>query len=48
MQTITEVRDRVTETVKPMLNTAVEKTAPVLTSAIEHAIGVAERIDPEA
>ena len=48
MQTITEVRDRVTETVKPMLNTAVEKTAPVLTSAIERAIGVAERIDPEA
>jgi len=48
MQTITEVRDRVTETVKPVLDTAVEKTAPVLTSAIERAIGVVERIDPEA
>lgn len=48
MQTITEVRDRVTETVKPVLNTAIEKTTPVLTSAIERAIEVVERIDPEA
>ena len=48
MQTISEVRDRVTANAKPLLNTAIEKTGPVLTSAIQRAIGVVERIDPEA
>lgn len=48
MQTISEVRDRVTANAKPILDTAIEKTGPVLTSAIERAIGVVERIDPEA
>ena len=48
MQTITEVRDRVTANAKPLLNSAIEKTGPVLTSAIQRAIGVVERIDPEA
>ena len=48
MQTITEVRDKVTANVKPVLDAAVEKSTPVLTSAIERAIGVVERIDPDA
>lgn len=48
MQTITEVRDRVTANAKPLLNSAIEKTGPVLTSAIQRAIGVMESIDPEA
>ena len=38
----------VSETVKPMLEKAVEKTTPVLTSAIEGAISVVERIDPQS
>lgn len=45
MQTITE---KVTETVKPVINTAIQKTTPALTSVIEGAISVVERIDPEA
>ena len=47
-QTITQVRDKVTGTVAPVLETAVQKGAPVLTSAIEGVISVAERFDPEA
>ena len=38
MRTVTSVRDRVIETVKPKVTTVVEKTAPVLTSAIEGTI----------
>ena len=48
MQTITQVRDRVTANAKPLINAAIEKTAPVLTSAVERTIGVVEQIDPEA
>ena len=48
MQTITEVRERVTENAKPLINSAIEKTGPVLTSAIERAINVFERIDPDS
>ena len=38
----------ITETVKPVLAKAVEKTTPVLTSAIEGAITLVERLDPTA
>jgi len=48
MQKITEVRDRVTEHFKPIINSGIEKTGPVLTSAIERAINAVECIDPEA
>lgn len=42
MQTITQVRDRVTANAQPLINAAIEKTAPVLTSAVERTIGVVE------
>jgi len=45
MQTI---KDTVTSTVKPVIESAIEKGAPVLTSAMETAISAVERIDPEA
>jgi len=45
MQTISE---KVTETVKPVVASAIQKTTPVVTAAIEGAISVLERIDPEA
>ena len=47
-QKITEVSERITETVKPVLTSAIEKTAPILTSAIEKTIGSVERIDPDS
>lgn len=42
------IKDTVTSTVKPVIDTAIQKGAPVLTQAIEGAIGMAERIDPDA
>jgi hypothetical protein len=42
MQTINQI----TETVRPVFTKAVERTTPVLTSAIEGAITLVERIDP--
>ena len=44
MQTI----NNITETVRPVFTKAVERTTPVLTSAIEGAITFVERIDPTA
>ena len=40
--------ERLTETVKPVLSSAIEKTTPLISSAIERTIGVVERIDPES
>lgn len=48
MQTISEVRDKVAANGKLVLNAAVEKSTPVLASALESAIGVMERIDPDS
>ena len=48
MEKITQVRDQVVDTVGPVLNKAIEKTTPVLTTAISGAIGVVERMDPDA
>lgn len=48
MESLSQAREKVTETVAPVLSSAIEKTTPVLTSAIESAIGVVEKIDPEA
>ena len=42
------IKDTVTSTVKPVIDTAIQKGAPVLTQAIEGAISLAERIDPDA
>ena len=44
MQTI----NNITETVRPVFTKAVERTTPVLTSAIEGAITFVERLDPTA
>ena len=40
--------ERLTETVKPVLSSAIEKTTPLISSAIERTIGVVERIDPDS
>ena len=48
MQTITEVRDRVAANAKPLIDSAIEKTGPVLASVMERAIGAVEHIDPES
>lgn len=48
MESLSQAREKVSETVGPVLSSAIEKTTPVLTSAIESAIGVVEKIDPEA
>ena len=48
MQTITEVRDRVAANTKPLIDSAIEKTGPVLASVMERAIGAVEHIDPES
>lgn len=45
MQTI---KDKVTSTVKPVIESAIERGTPVLTAAVEGAISVVERFDPEA
>jgi len=45
MQTITE---KVTSTVKPVIESAISCGTPVLTAAVEGAISAVERIDPEA
>ena len=48
MQTITEVRDRVAANARPLIDSAIEKTGPVLASVMERAIGAVEHIDPES
>lgn len=45
MQTI---QDKVTSTGKAVIDSAIERGTPVLTAAVQGAISVAERIDPEA
>ena len=48
MQRITEVRARVAANAKPLIDSAIEKTGPMLASVMERAIGAVEHIDPEA
>ena len=48
MESLNQARVKVTETVAPVINSAIERTTPVVTSTIESAIGLVERIDPDA
>jgi len=48
MQTIGTIKEKVTSTVKPVIESAITRGTDAATAAVEGAIALHERIDPEA